>query len=69
MDTYKQTKERERRMKSYEEYIQEIEAALVGVLDDDYPDTINNTIVAIMDRDDLSDVDGEMIWEAFDMSR
>jgi len=56
-------------MKSYEEYIQEIEAALVGVLDDDYPDTINNTIVAIMDRDDLSDVDGEMIWEAFDMSR
>lgn len=65
MVTYKQ-RMKERDM-DYSNYISEINAALEDVLDDDYPDTINETIVAIMDRDGLDDQDGEMIWQAFDM--
>jgi len=50
----------------YSKYISEINAALESVLDDDYPDTINDVIVAICERDGLDDQDGEMIWQAFD---
>ena len=42
-------------------YVVEINEALVSVLDDDYPDTIDAKIVEICERDGLTDEDGEDI--------
>lgn len=66
MVTYRTTNERKKRMSKAQlaQYMVEINEALVSVLDDDYPDTIDATIVEIMERDGLSDEQGEMIRDA-----
>jgi hypothetical protein len=44
-------------------YVSEIRGILESVLDDDYPDAINDAIVMIAERDGLSDTESELLWE------